>query len=58
MIIYTGKYMHVNNKNSDMLKTVKVVCELCKPFEGLHCTVFVYNFYTSIPLMKKLEFST
>ena len=38
-----------------MLNTVKVVCELCKPFEGSHSTVFFNLFYTSIILMKFLD---
>ena len=32
LIIYTGKYTYYNNDNTYMLNTVKVVCELCKPF--------------------------
>ena len=55
MNIYTGKYTYANNDNTDVLKTVKAVCELCKPFEGPHCTIFVDHFYTSIPLMKGLD---
>ena len=38
-----------------MLNTVKVVCGLCKPFEGSHRTVFFNLFYTSIILMKFLD---
>ena len=34
VIIYTGKYTYTKNDNTDMLKTVNVVCELCKTFEG------------------------
>ena len=41
IIIYTGKYTYANIENTDMLKTMEVVCEMCKPFEVLHNTVFI-----------------
>ena len=40
-IIYTVKYTYDNNDNTDMLKTLKVVCEVCKTFEGQNCTGIV-----------------
>ena len=55
VIIYSGKYNYSNNESIDILKTVKVVYELCKPFEGSHCTFFVDCFYNSIPLTKELD---
>ena len=33
VIIYTGKYMYASNNKIDMFKTVRVCCEVCKPFE-------------------------
>ena len=51
----TGKYNYTNDDNTDMLKTVKVACEMCKPFEVSHCTIFVDFFYNSILLMKELD---
>ena len=52
VIIYTGEYNYYNNDNTDMLKTVKFVCEICNPFEVSYSTVFVGRFYNYIPLMK------
>jgi Transposase IS4 len=37
------------------LKTVQIVKHLCLPYAGLHRTVFVDRFYTSINLMKELD---
>ena len=55
VIIYTGKYTYHNNTNDDMKKTVKVVKELCKEYEGSHRTIFTDRFYTSIDLAKELD---
>ena len=34
VIFNTSKYNDANYDNTDMLKTVRVVCELCKTFGG------------------------
>ena len=38
-----------------MFKTTKVVCELCKPFEGSHYTLYIYITYIFNTLMKDLD---
>ena len=55
MIIYTGKHTFVESANQMEKKTVKIVKQLCKRFEGSHQTVYVDRFYTSIDLMKELQ---
>ena len=54
VIMYTGNYTYSKNYNTDMLNTVKVFCELCKPFEGSQCTIFIGRFYTSVLLLEEL----
>ena len=55
VIIYTGKHTYVESANQMEKKTVKIVKQLCKRFEGSHRTVYVDRFYTSIDLMKELQ---
>ena len=52
-IIYTGNYTYSNNGNTDMLNTVKFVCEMCKPFEwfALYCfgwSVLHFHYFDKI----------
>lgn len=57
VIVYTGKSTYNDNdvnSESDQ-KTVQVVTELCKRFEGTKRTVYVDRFYTSIALMKAMD---
>jgi hypothetical protein len=56
VIIYTGKTTYTQSENEeDKKKTVMVVKELCKDFEGSHRTIFVDRFYTSMDLLKALD---
>ena len=55
MIIYTGKHIYVESANQTEKKTVQIVKQLCKHFEGSHRTVYVDRFHTSINLMKELQ---
>jgi Transposase IS4 len=54
VIIYTGKKTY-QQQDEDLMKTVQVVKNLCTPYAGSHCTVFVDQFYTSIQLMQELD---
>ena len=55
MIIYTGKHTYVESANQTEKKTVQIMKQLCKCFEGSHQTVYIDRFYTSIDLMKELQ---
>ena len=55
VIIHTGKHTYVESVNQTEKKTLQIVKQLCKHFEGSHRTVYVDRFYTSIDLMKELQ---
>ena len=56
VIVYTGKSTYnQTNQEEDKKKTVMVVKELCKEYEGSHRTIYVDRFYTSMDLLKALD---
>ena len=56
VIFYSGRYTyHSASDDKELKKTVRVVKELCLPYQGLHWCVFVDRFYTSIDLLKELD---
>ena len=55
VIVYTGKHTYNESVNQADKKTIHVVKELCKSWEGTHRTVYVDHFYTSLDLLKELR---
>ena len=55
VIVYTGKHTYNEPVNQADKKTICVVKELCKSWEGTHCTVYVDRFYTLLELSKELH---
>jgi DNA polymerase III subunit epsilon len=55
VIVYTGAYTYQVCEREDLMKTVKVVVELTKAYQGTHRTIYIDRFYTSLDLMKQLD---
>ena len=55
VIVYTGKHTYNESINQADKKTIRVVKELCKSWEGTHRMVYVDRFYTSLDLLKELR---
>ena len=55
VIVYTGKHTYNESVNQADKKTIRVVKDLCKSWEGTHCIVHVDRFYTSLDLLKELH---
>ena len=55
VIVYTGKHTYNESVNQADKKTVRVVKDLCKSWEGTHCIVYVDSYYTLLELLKELH---
>jgi hypothetical protein len=55
VIIYTGKSTYNVAEKEEEKKTVMIVKELCRQYEGSHRTIYVDRFYTSMDLLKALD---
>ena len=55
VIRYTGKHTYNETESAHAKKTVNVVKELCCEVAGMHRTIYIDRFYTSLELVKELR---